>query len=343
MELIREFYSEQMIRRKPPCNIVQGDMTLFGNPNYTIKSSALFKIKNARVSSLGIIYKNWKSVKQFIICYEIDFKNYQLRHLIKAVLRYKKISVNSNTKYLILFDNYSGPNGFAHWLCDGMTRIAELNGELKNYTVIFPDYFKEQKIYSETLSFFKFGEIDYLPKESFTKIPELYIPSYIAGTGNFNPKNLEKLRSIILPQIQAVKNSDDFIYISRAKSQKRHIENEKEVVTYLKELNFRIIYCEDYSFQEQVQIMNNAKLVVSIHGAALALLMFMEKGSSVLEFRKKGDAINNMYYSLADAVDLKYYYLNCNYTNIANNANNFDLNVDMGSLKQTLALINATK
>jgi hypothetical protein len=75
---------------------------------------------------------------------------------------------------------------------------------------------------------------------------------------------------------------------------------------------------------------------VSIHGAALSLAMFMQSGSNVLEFRKTTDHINNMYYSLCDAVNVNYHYLRCDFTEVASHANSFDLYVDIAMLQQTV-------
>lgn len=339
MKLVKEFYTKETILRNPPRNLKMGDENSFGAKNYTIEPSALYLIRNVRISPLGIIYRRFISLKDFIVCYAIDFKKYKLRYLVKGLLQYKTKSLSNQNKYLILFDNYSGPHGFAHWLCDGLTRIAEMNDELIDYVALFPAYFKNEKLYLESLRFFKFDKIEYLPDNTFTKISELYIPSHIAGTGNFHPKNIQKLRHIILSQLPQSAKKIDYIYISRAKSSRRHVENEKEVGVYLKQQNFETIYFEDHTFQEQIQLISQAKLVVSIHGAALALIMFMKKNSSVLEFRKKTDTINNMYFSLANAVDLNYYYLNCDYKAIADNANNFNLVIDLQELKQTIDLM----
>jgi capsular polysaccharide biosynthesis protein len=295
------------------------------------------------VSPIGIIYKNFISLKQFIICYTDDFKKYKLRYLIRTLLRSRKQALDRNTKYIILFDNYSGPHGFAHWLCDSLTRIAEVNDELDQYTAVFPDYFNREKLYHQTLAFFNFGRIVYLGDHDLTRIPELYVPSHIASTGVFRSENIQKLRQIVLPQVKPVKKTFDHIYISRARSTRRYVENEDEVCAYLRTLEFEVLYFEDYSFAEQVALIHQAKTVVSIHGAALALIMFMKDNSNVLEFRKKDDASNNMYYYLSNAAHVNYNYLRCDYTEVAANANSFNLRVDLESLRQTMERMLAEK
>ncbi|MEO6303172.1 MAG: glycosyltransferase family 61 protein, partial [Bacteroidia bacterium] len=224
----------------------------------------------------------------------------------------------------------------AHWLCDGLPKVAEMNEELDKYTLLLPPYFKTNSLYLDTLSFFKIQKTEYLKEETLTTAPDLYVASHLASTGNFNPKNIKKLRDIVLPQITEPLVKNEYIYISRAKTNKRFVENENQITNYLTENNFKIIYSEEYSFKEQLQIVYNAKVVVTIHGAALALTMFMKKGTHVLEFRKNKDTINNMYYSLCQAAGINYSYLFCESKEISEVGNNFNLIVDPKELKIAL-------
>ena len=336
MKLVREFYKEHVIRRKLPVGLKTGDEGYFGATSYTVKSSGLYFIRNAALTPLGIIYENLRSKKEFIICYDIDFRNYKSRYLLKTLLKFKKRTLDKQVNYLVLFDNYSGPHGFAHWLCDGLTRIAELNDELKNYTALLPAYFKHEPLYLDSLQYFKITKMAYLEDDTLAKVPKLYVPSHIAGTGNFNPENLRKLRAIVLPQLKPVSKPVEKIYISRAKSSRRFVTNEQQLCDFLKERGFVILYFEEYTFQEQLDLISNAKVVISTHGAALALIMFMKEGTHVLEFRKDSDRHNNMYYSLCDAVNVNYHYLRCAATEIDERANNFDLEVRMDELREVV-------
>ena len=339
MKLIKSFYNSQHIPQKKPSNIKEGDIGLFAADGYTSLNSGLYYLKNAKVSSIGIIYKFLFSIKSNIICYTADFKKYKFRYLVKQILQAKKIKLDSQIKYIIVFDNYSGPKGFAHWLCDGLTRIAEVNDILNEYTVLVPEYFKHEKMYLESLSFFNIKKIEFLKSNAFTLVPNLYFPSHICETGNFNVENLKKLKNIVLTKINKNPFNQKFIYVSRAKANRRFIQNEQETCNLLKKYNFDIIYLEDYSFTEQVQIISQAKMVVSIHGAALSLIMFMKEGSDIMEIRNENDNINNMYYYLANASNINYYYLLCQPIMFSKSANNFNLIVDIPYLENELKQI----
>ncbi|MBA2613905.1 MAG: glycosyltransferase family 61 protein [Bacteroidetes bacterium] len=335
-DLLKIFYDETIINNRLPVNFREKDSAIFGSAK-TIKvpQSGLFLFKDVRVTDLGILYKNMQVLKENIICYDIDFKIYRFKYFLKAFLKFKKLDFKGN-KAILLFDNYSGPNGFAHWICDGLTRFAEINDTLHDYTVIVPAYFKDQGIYFETLKLFNISSIHYLEKDTLTHFKELYFPSPIGETGNFHPTNLDKLRTIVSTMLNLNTAATKNIYISRAKAKRRFIKNEKDVLKVLSKYDFEIYYLEDHTFSEQIKIVNSAANIISIHGAALALLAFAKEGASVMELRSKSDDINNMYYILANASKLNYYYLNCLSIFKTNTGNNFDLAVDITELEENV-------
>jgi len=335
-QLLKIFYKSSRIDNLLPANFKEKDSEIFKNST-TIKlpQSGLYLFKNVYLTDLGIIYKNFQLLKENVICYDIDFKNYRFRYFLKAFLKFKKINFTGN-KGVIQFDNYSGPNGFAHWICDGLTRLVEINDELTEYTLIVPAYFKEEKIYTDSLALFNISSIHYLEKDTLTHFKELYFISHIGETGNFQPSNLDKLRSIVTTKLNLPASAKKNIYISRAKAKRRFIKNENKVLEVLAKYNFEIFYLEDHTFIEQIKIVNSAANIISIHGAALALLMFAAESTSVLELRSEDDKTNNMYYILANARKLNYYYLNCKSIFKTNTGNNFDLVVSITEFEETV-------
>jgi hypothetical protein len=336
--LISIFYQVSRIKNRLPSNFVEQDKGLFERDlEINLPESGLFCFKNVYVTDYGVIYNHFSADKTNIICYDSDFKNYRFRYFFKAFLTFNKKAYKGN-KCILIFDNYSGPNGFAHWICDGLTRLSEVK-KLEEYTVIVPAYFKEQMLYLESLALFGIRSFHYLEPQTLTFFRELYFPSPVAETGNFRTENIIKLKNRIAGSSGISSSPSKNIYISRGKASRRFVENERQVTELLTIYNFDIVYMEDHSFIDQVRIISTAKTVVSIHGAALTMAMFMAEGGNMIEFRKKDDRINNMYYLLANAVGLNYYYVLCDYRDIAENANNFNLEVDLDVLKKLLLSI----
>src|SRR5437763_488443 len=169
---VKRLYSSIYLSRTPPLNLKQVDEAIFDKQalTYTVPDSYLVYIKNALVTDLGIIIKGLRPLKEFINCYEIDFKYYAFKYSIKAIFSFRRMKTNAKEKHLLIFDNYSGPRGFFHWIADGLTRLVELKDIIKEYTVIVPEYFKEESLYTDTLSFFDIKKAIYLPNNSIIKV-----------------------------------------------------------------------------------------------------------------------------------------------------------------------------
>ena len=73
------------------------------------------------------------------------------------------------------------------------------------------------------------------------------------------------------------------IYISRKDSNHRKINNEDELINYLKQFDFEIYELSKLTFLEQIKIFNQAKMIVSMHGASLTNLMFCHPQTTVVE------------------------------------------------------------
>jgi hypothetical protein len=336
---VNVIYKAGAIQNNLPDNFREEDRALFQRDlEIRFPESNLFLLKQVFVTDYGVIYNRLSADKTNIICYDSDFKNYRFRYFVKAFLTFKKFRYKGS-KSIIVFDNYSGPNGFAHWICDGLTRLAEVEN-LHDYTLIVPAYFKDQALYADSLSLFGATRFYYLEPQSLTFFREVYFPSPIAETGNFRKENIVKLKERVNTSLGIVAKPEKNIYISRGKANRRFVQNEAAISELLQRYDFEVVYMEDHAFIEQIRLIASAKTVVSIHGAALTLAMFMAEGGNMVEFRKKDDQSNNMYYLLANAVGLHYYYLLCDYHHVSAHANNFNLEVDPVALETLLRSLN---
>jgi len=90
------------------------------------------------------------------------------------------------------------------------------------------------------------------------------------------------------------------IYIDREYSKYskngRSILNNEEVKLFLKKKGFKSLLLEKYSFSDQVSIFNKAKIIVGLHGAGFANIVFCKKGTKIIEIMSKssGNQIRNM-------------------------------------------------
>jgi len=103
------------------------------------------------------------------------------------------------------------------------------------------------------------------------------------------------------------------IYISRAKAKMRRILNEDEVVAFLTQYGFEVVYNEDLSLEQQTQLYHHAKCIISTHGANLVNVLFCQSETKLVEIRyyKHTKYYNRVYFRMANAFNLPYYLIYC--------------------------------
>jgi capsular polysaccharide biosynthesis protein len=93
----------------------------------------------------------------------------------------------------------------------------------------------------------------------------------------------------IAQQLQAILNPTPHpspyrkIYISRSLARYRRIVNESELIPILENLGFEIVHAEKLSFASQVKLFNEAKVILSSHGAGLTNMLFAPSSALILE------------------------------------------------------------
>jgi capsular polysaccharide biosynthesis protein/tetratricopeptide (TPR) repeat protein len=109
-----------------------------------------------------------------------------------------------------------------------------------------------------------FFPLELLPNH--TVPPEKQSSSTIGGLRYFD----EKIRKYYGPP----KKSNSRIFLSRKNSQWRRLINEPAVIAELKKLDFKVLYVEDYTFEQQVKIFQNADFIIGPNGSAFNNLIF---------------------------------------------------------------------
>jgi len=158
-------------------------------------------------------------------------------------------------------------------------------------------------------------ELYFYEENQVYKIKKLILPSHIADSGNYDKELMKEIRrlftNVVGENINNGKkhNPNKKIYISRQKSRYRKINNENQVQELLKKYNYEIHYFEDYSFQKQIELMQQTSSLIGLHGAGLTNMLFMNPNTKILEIRNQEDKHNNCYFSLASDLEIDYYYL----------------------------------
>lgn len=202
---------------------------------------------------------------------------------------------------------------------------------LKN-SGIEPDYYAVYTGTKETSFQNQLLELAGIPKEKILKLPEgtviqaekLVAPTlvnnwkegswrgYQACIKQWLPLWAKDLYSFIISRNteKDSRKKSPYIYIERDKAPVRKILNSAELFECLEKYGFIKVYLEDLTVSEQISLFNNAKIIVSPHGAGLANLSYCQPKTKVLElypefFHEPGLRI------LSTVMGLDYNYLIC--------------------------------
>lgn len=288
-------------------------------------------LKNILISSHGIVVsKKGRSfpmnfIRPTIIHYLPGVQFLWLK--LKIVLLEKQKVLNNTTLFVI----EPGNSGYFHWITETLPRLIATGNEYKKNPIVLPHLYKGYQFIEESLRLLGFT-VYYLPEKDFSFLKESIFISHFATAGNYNDYFIQKTRSILTTG-QDTSQPTKRIYISRTKAGRRKIANEEEILPLLQSLRFEIVYCEDMSLSEQIHLFSQAAILVSNHGAGLTNMLFMHTGAAVLELRYDGDRHNNCYFSLASALQIKYYYLKCSPLNDKLDPHISDLFVDKEKLE----------
>jgi glycosyltransferase involved in cell wall biosynthesis len=206
---------------------------------------------------------------------------------------------------------------YGFWLNSTLVRLllAEKAGLLKEAKLIYPERWKHIPYVNASLELFPNLEKIVVPNDKLYECEELYFPEVRQFTGSLNPKHVKMIRDEI-PKRLGIQLPPPFrkVYVSRKKRGVRMPENEEEIISFLRTQSFEIVDFENLGFKEQVKLMTETKVLISIHGAGMANINFMQKGTTVLELINEPYANTEYtfpFWKLGTLNELKYNTLFC--------------------------------
>jgi hypothetical protein len=214
-------------------------------------------------------------------------------------LRLSKPRELSGSFYTIATSNSTN---YYHWVIEILPRLfgyESFSGDCPRLIVNSP----LNKWQTESLALFGFqGERVYALGGEYLHVENLYFPSLVG----INPITLRWLRENA-PISKTVSLPSKRIYISRRLARKRRLINETEIVPFLHELGFIVADLETLSFADQVTLFSQAEVIVGIHGAGLANMVFAPEGCKVMELVDPM-YVGAMFYMLAETLSHLYWF-----------------------------------
>ena len=321
-----------VVARHPPESLRSGEEESFRHEfNKQFAPVKLHKFRDALVTAEGFVLKNG-SVLPVNQVTPVHRKQFGWRYYLAQRIRKKQVRLDPFNRYALCYNYWS--NVYFHWICDTLPRMHHLQTFDPSIVFLVPEE-KYAGYARQSMEALGISRIEVIPKGCTALVPELFVLDHLAPTGNFHPPTMLTIRERLIksPGVPGHRG----IYASRAKARYKHVVNEQAVNGMLSDVGVETVYFEEMPFTEQVQVMQNTKLLIGMHGANLTNMLFMPSGGIVLEFREIGDKKNNCFYALADALGLHYYCLFCHRASgTYSHANRFDLEVEVNVLRDIL-------
>lgn len=181
-------------------------------------------------------------------------------------------------------------NGYYHWLTECLPRALVMRREFPEAVPLLPE--GNYKSFAATLECLGFGRVEFFPDGRNVLVHAPVVTDCARAFATTDPALLREVRQRVSDYLgpSPLPAATRIVYVSRAKARGRRVINEAQVIEVMRGFGAEILCFEDFDFFEQVRIMAQTKILVSIHGAGLTNMMFMPEGGKVVEIlpRKNG-------------------------------------------------------
>lgn len=276
------------------------------------------------------IFSNQKLLENF--CLPIQLRGKQ--NVVKQWLKVQLFPKTQVDKAIWVIDLWS--KNYFHWILECLPRILALRNSGINLPLLLPEHVYKTPYIRESLDDLNIKTITFNLRQTI-KVNKLYMPSHDSPCA-FDRAYLES----VIGFYNTIDEASDKpalrkIYISRREALKRKIANEEELIPLLLNAGFECVQMEKLSFKEQRNLMKETAVLLSLHGAGLANMIFMQEGSKVIELHPNAENYNSCFYHLASAIGMKYYYS----FELGDHPNPQEANisVDLEKIKELLNLI----
>ena len=301
-----------------------------------IEPPKIFRLANVYATWHGMVFKN---LRIFIPSLQSPSMaaGFQEPILLKQWLGSPR-EINGHTRVAIIHSQF-GPENYFHWMVDSLQRLILLKQYYPEIPIMVLDPMTE--FVAKTIEVLEITNIVRVSKNEVLQIKELIIPQHVAPLGHANPLLVRLVRDEIMKLGERSILPHRKIFVSRDKQKSRRINNQKEINHVLNKHGYETVYFEGMSIQQQIQTIQEAAVLVSVHGANFVNIIFMNSGATVIELTS--EALHSpIYWRLSSIFALNYYVLPCVSTvkEEISYHSDADINVDKFKLEELLNLVN---
>jgi len=296
----------------------------------TIPEVALYHLKNTQVGSVGrsFILNNGYIAVERVTTAITDRADYSARHLVMHNHRNGLVRETQSQKIEkgILINGVSETN-YYHWMIEILSQLQyvnELQEVYKDFPLLIPawvnkiqsvrDFFvnfdiNRPLIFLDNLNAYQVENLLIISTPNF-HVPHLSgLPREQVENSYLRPESIDFLKGIGL-NARAYKTSREHLprlFLARKHGKRNY--NQDEVYSLLKNYDFKQVFLEDLSFVDQVDLFQNADIIVGPPGAAWSNLLFCKKGSKALSWVAEEIGDSSCFSNIANYLDVRLDYI----------------------------------
>lgn len=199
-----------------------------------------------------------------------------------AVALLSKVSKKSQRDVLPGTFLVLGEAPYYHFLVENFALTLSLLGEVPDATVLAPE--SKTRYLNDALQLLP-PKTNVRRYDRPVELERVILATRHETLGRPQPREIRSLIELGegRPGLKSLfEDSPLLIYISRRKS-KRSITDERGLEDHLKTLGFQIVFAEDMSVGDQIDLFRRCRVVVGPHGAGLTNIVFAPSGALVVE------------------------------------------------------------
>ncbi len=310
-------YGRIYFKNKKPKNVKVINLKHSKVKKYNYSSYKIYVINNGRLCTDGV--EQVALIDDNQILKEASYT--QIKG--NLVTSKRNFTVNRGTPYLLkringnvlsLAQGASGNNYF-HWMFDIIPKIKiiSLGYGLKNIDHFYMP--KLQSFQKKILKTLKIKKIKFIDSNKYKHIQadNLIVPEHpwyfkgkIFKQANYLPKWIVNWLQATFIKNSKYNSKINKLFIDRSESKFNHCKliNNNEIIITLKKRGFKIIQVGKLSFERQISLFRNAKVIIGPHGAAFTNLLFCRRKTKIIEVKPKNRP--NNYKIISKINNLKY-------------------------------------
>ena len=201
--------------------------------------------------------------------------------------------------------------GYFFWMTCYMPRLLRaLDSGLSSTTkLLVSNRWKNVEYVASSLATVELN-LECLELDEHAFVSRLVLPHARTATSYIHPAEIQRVLTHFLLAFNILpRKASRKIWIHRSEKSRRALLNEEEVLQHVRNAGYEPVAFEELNLKQQIDLLQETKVLAGLHGAGLTNLMFLPKGATVLEFMPEEFAAYAHpfpYRSLAEAAHVNY-------------------------------------